>query len=92
MPKITDLAKDLAVSRNSLLNYLSILERGGLINLLKSGTKGINSLAKPEKIYLNNTKELLRLTTLLAIQEQVHVTMPTTLKQRIKKCFMHLVN
>jgi predicted AAA+ superfamily ATPase len=54
-PKITDLAANLGVSRNSLLNYLIILERGGLINLLQSGAKGINSLAKPEKIYLNNT-------------------------------------
>ena len=57
-PKITDLAKDLGVSRNSLLNYLTILERGGLVNLLKSSTKGINSLAKPEKIYLNNTNHI----------------------------------
>jgi len=54
-PKITDLAKDLEVSRNSLLNYLTILERGGLINLLQSSTKNISLLAKPEKIYLNNT-------------------------------------
>ena len=57
-PRITDLAKDLEVSRNSLLNYLTILERGGLVNLLQSSTKGINSLAKPEKIYLNNTNQI----------------------------------
>jgi predicted AAA+ superfamily ATPase len=54
-PKITELAANLDVSRNSLLNYLNILERGELINLLQSSTKGLNSLAKPEKIYLNNT-------------------------------------
>ena len=57
-PKITDLAKNLDVSRNSLLNYLTILERGGLINLLQNSTRGINSLAKPEKIYLNNTNQI----------------------------------
>ncbi|MCL2597014.1 MAG: AAA family ATPase [Paludibacter sp.] len=57
-PKITNLAKDLEVSRNSLLNYLTILERGGLVNLLQSSTKGLNSLAKPEKIYLNNTNQI----------------------------------
>jgi len=57
-PKITELAKDLDVSRNSLLNYLTILERGELVNLLQSSTKGINSLAKPEKIYLNNTNQI----------------------------------
>ncbi|MDR3189354.1 MAG: AAA family ATPase [Prevotellaceae bacterium] len=57
-PKITDLAASLGVSRNSLLSYLTLLERGGLVNLLQSGTRGINSLAKPEKIYLNNTNQL----------------------------------
>ena len=57
-PKITDLAKNLDVSRNSLLNYLTILERGGLVNLLQSSAKSINSLAKPEKIYLNNTNHI----------------------------------
>ena len=55
VPKITELAKDLEVSRNSLLNYLTILERGGLVNLLQSNNKGLSSLAKPKKIYLNNT-------------------------------------
>jgi len=57
-PNITDLAGNLEVSRNSLLNYLTILERGELVNLLKSSTKGLNSLAKPEKIYLNNTNQI----------------------------------
>ena len=57
-PNITDLAHNLDVSRNSLLNYLTVLERGGLINLLNSNTKGIKSLAKPEKIYLNNTNQI----------------------------------
>jgi predicted AAA+ superfamily ATPase len=57
-PNITNLANDLGVSRNSLLNYLTILERGGLVNMLKSSTKGINSLSKPEKIYLNNPNHI----------------------------------
>lgn len=57
-PNITDMAKNLEVSRNSLLNYLTILERGGLVNLLQSGKKGVGSLAKPEKIYLNNTNQI----------------------------------
>lgn len=57
-PNITDLANHLGVSRNSLLSYLAILEQGGLVNLLQSRTKNINSLAKPEKIYLNNTNQI----------------------------------
>ena len=57
-PKITDLAKNLEVSRNSLLNYLTILERGELVNLLQINSKGMRALAKPEKIYLNNTNQI----------------------------------
>jgi len=57
-PKVSDLAANLGVSRNSLLNYLTILERGGLINLLQNSTKGVSSLTKPEKIYLNNTNQI----------------------------------
>ena len=57
-PSITDLANNLGVSRNSLLNYLTILERGGLVNLLQNTKKSIKSLAKPEKIYLNNTNQV----------------------------------
>lgn len=57
-PNITDLANNLGVSRNSLLSYLAILEQGGLVNLLQSSTKNINSLAKPDKIYLNNTNQI----------------------------------
>ena len=56
-PNITDLANSLEVSRNSVLNYLTILERSGLINLLQDSTK-TNSLAKPEKIYLNNPNQI----------------------------------
>jgi hypothetical protein len=57
-PNITELSATLGVSRNSLLNYLTILEKGGVINLLQSSTKGVHSLAKPEKIYLNNTNQI----------------------------------
>ena len=57
-PNITELAKNVEVSRNSLLNYLTILEQSGLINLLNSATKGVNLLAKPEKVYLNNTNHI----------------------------------
>ena len=57
-PNISDLANHLEVSRNSLLNYLTILERGGLTNLLQSSSKGLKSLTKPEKIFLNNTNQI----------------------------------
>jgi len=57
-PNTTQLAKNLGISRNSLLNFLTILERSGLVNLLQNNSKSINSLAKPEKIYLNNTNQI----------------------------------
>jgi len=57
-PNITNLSHNLEVSRNSLLNYLTILERGELINLLQNSTKKFNSLAKPDKIYLNNPNQI----------------------------------
>jgi hypothetical protein len=53
-PNTTDLAHNLGVGRVSILNFLTILERGGIINLLQSDSNSLKTLAKPEKIYLNN--------------------------------------
>lgn len=57
-PNITELSGKIEASRNSLLNYLSILDKAHIINTLSQQTWGLNSLAKPEKIYLNNTNLL----------------------------------
>jgi predicted AAA+ superfamily ATPase len=54
-PNIKSLAEMIEVSRKSLLNYLILLERAQLLNLLQQDISGIRILAKPEKIYLNNT-------------------------------------
>lgn len=54
-PNITDLSTQLNVSRNSVLNFLFYLEKCHIINLLSQDVSGLRSLAKPEKIYLNNT-------------------------------------
>jgi len=54
-PNISALSQQVGVSRNSLLNYLSWLERAGLVRLLPLKGGGFNVLAKPEKIYLDNT-------------------------------------
>jgi len=54
-PNISDLASLIGVSRNSLLNYLTILHKAQLINLLNHDTLKLKTLAKPQKIYLNNT-------------------------------------
>jgi predicted AAA+ superfamily ATPase len=53
-PNITDLAELINVNRNYLLNFLTILEKAQLILLLRQDVSGLKTLAKPEKIYLNN--------------------------------------
>ncbi|MDR1679284.1 MAG: AAA family ATPase [Prevotellaceae bacterium] len=54
-PNITDLATLIGVNRNYLLNFLHILEKAQLLNLLQQDVSGLRTLSKPEKIYLNNT-------------------------------------
>jgi predicted AAA+ superfamily ATPase len=54
-PNIKELAAAVEVSRTSLLNFLVMLEKAQLLNLLQQDVSGIRILAKPEKIYLNNT-------------------------------------
>jgi predicted AAA+ superfamily ATPase len=54
-PNIKELAALLEVSRKSLLNYLMFLEKAQLLHLLPQDVSGVRVLAKPEKIYLNNT-------------------------------------
>jgi predicted AAA+ superfamily ATPase len=53
-PNMVKLAERTGIARNTLKNYLQYLSDAGLIDLLYSGSKGISSLTKPEKIYLSN--------------------------------------
>ncbi len=54
-PNILKLSQQLGISRETLIRYLYLLESADLVSLLKSGTKGISKMNKPEKVYLNNT-------------------------------------
>jgi len=54
-PNIKELASMLEVSRKSLLNYLTFLEKAQLLCLLQQDVSGLRILTKPEKVYLNNT-------------------------------------
>lgn len=54
-PNITKLSEKIAVSRNTLIQSIKILERAGLVNELYKDTSGIGVLTKPEKLYLNNS-------------------------------------
>jgi predicted AAA+ superfamily ATPase len=52
---ITKVASNIEVSRNTLYSYLDHLEKGDLLNAINDNKKGLTSLSKPEKLYLNNT-------------------------------------
>jgi len=53
-PNINSLSQRTGITVNTLKNYLKLLNDAQLIKLLYVPNKSINSLNKPEKIYLNN--------------------------------------
>ncbi len=53
-PNISKLSIKVGVTRDTVMKFLHYLEKARLIALLKSHSKGISKMAKPEKIYLNN--------------------------------------
>jgi len=54
-PNISSLSKKLDIPRNTILKILDLLDKAGVLMLLRTGTHGISYLQKPEKIYLQNT-------------------------------------
>ena len=54
-PNISQLSQMVDVTRQSLTNYLLLLEKAHAILLLKQKATGIRQMVKPEKIYLQNT-------------------------------------
>jgi hypothetical protein len=53
-PNTQKLSNLIGLSRPTLIKNFTLLKSAQLINMLQSSTKGIQKLAKPEKIYLNN--------------------------------------
>lgn len=53
-PNFVSLAGKLGVSRNSLEEYMALLEDAGLIARLRNQASGIIGLGKVEKVYLDN--------------------------------------
>lgn len=54
-PNFSKIAEMIGVSRNSLDDYFSYMEKAGLIVQLRNETRGIRGLGKVDKVYLNNT-------------------------------------
>lgn len=53
-PNMKALSERTGISLNTMKNYLKLLNDAELLQLLYVEDKGINSLGKPEKIFLNN--------------------------------------
>ena len=54
VPNITDIASATGISRPKVYDYLEELERAKIINSIRSRDKGYQTLAKPEKIFMQN--------------------------------------
>ncbi|MBN2610429.1 MAG: ATP-binding protein [Bacteroidales bacterium] len=60
-PNFSKISKIIGVSRNSLDDYFSIMEKAGLIGQLRNKTSGIRGLGKVDKVYLDNTNIIFNL-------------------------------
>ncbi|WP_250161314.1 ATP-binding protein [Algoriphagus algorifonticola] len=54
-PNVSELARKLGIARDTIYQYLKLLERGLLISPLYAQGKGISLFQKPEKLFLENT-------------------------------------
>ena len=53
-PNADSLASEIGISRNSVQDYLSLLERAQLIGQLRDDTGGMRGLGKVKKVYIDN--------------------------------------
>jgi uncharacterized protein len=54
-PNFSKISEIIGVSRNSLDDYFTYMEKAGLIGQLRNETSGIRRLGKVDKVYLDNT-------------------------------------
>ena len=60
-PNFSKISKMISVSRNSLDDYFSYMEKAGLVGQLRNETSGIRGLGKIDKVYLDNTNIIFNL-------------------------------
>jgi len=60
-PNFSKISEIIGVSRNSLDDYFSYMEKAGLIGQLRNKTSGIRGLGKVDKVYLDNTNIIFNL-------------------------------
>jgi len=60
-PNFSKISEMIGVSRNSLDDYFSYMEKAGLIGQLRNEISGIRGLGKVDKVYLDNTNIIFNL-------------------------------
>lgn len=60
-PNFSKISEMINVSRNSLNDYFSYMEKAGLVVQLRDQTSGIHGLGKVDKVYLDNTNIIFNL-------------------------------
>ncbi len=60
-PNFSKISEMISVSRNSLDDYFSYMEKAGLIGQLRNETSGIRGLGKVDKVYLDNSNIIFNL-------------------------------
>jgi predicted AAA+ superfamily ATPase len=60
-PNFSKISEMISVSRNSVDDYFSYMEKAGLIGQLRNETSGIRGLGKVDKVYLDNTNIIFNL-------------------------------
>lgn len=62
-PNYENLATEIGISKNNVADYLTYLEKSGLLTLLRDDTAGLRLLGKIEKVYLDNPNLMYALAT-----------------------------
>jgi len=60
-PNFSKISEIIGISRNSLDDYFSYMEKAGLIDQLRNETNGIRGLGKVDKVYLDNSNIIFNL-------------------------------
>jgi len=54
-PNVSQLSGSIEISRNALVKYLYLLDRAGILMCINEPAPSLETLSKPQKIYLDNT-------------------------------------
>jgi predicted AAA+ superfamily ATPase len=87
VPNITDISKATNISRPKVYEYLEHLEKAKIINSIRSKEKGYNIMAKPEKIFMQNTNISFALTS----EANIGSLRESFFVNQIKNCYINEV-